>query len=103
MLSLEELLTERVRAIVREEIAPPAFVNQRTVEAVVGLPHRDFLRLARSKAFPSTRERRLVVARTSDVVAYVERQIAMREARPGNDHDLEAVALARVGARRVAK
>jgi hypothetical protein len=100
-MSIEELIDERVRAIVRTELAPPVFCNQRNVETVAGLPRREFLRLARARAFPTTRERRLVIARTVDVLAYVERQIALREALPQNDADPEALALARVGARRV--
>lgn len=96
-------LEELVRRIAREEARPPAFVHQRTSEAVCGLPRREFLRLARAGAFASTRERRLVIARTADVMAYVESRISMREVKPGNDHDAEAVAFSLVGARRVSR
>jgi hypothetical protein len=99
----EILDADDVRAIVRDELARPEYVHQRIVEAVCGLPRRDYLRLAREGAWPSTRERRLVLARTADVMAYVERRITLRDVKPSNDHDAEAVEFSRVGARRVAR
>jgi hypothetical protein len=98
---IEMLDADDVRKIVREELARPVYVSQRTVEAVAGLPRRDFLRLARAGAFPSTRERRLVLARTEDVLAYVALKLATGKAPAAND-DAEAIAFSRVGARRVA-
>ena len=94
------LLDERIREVVRAELARPAYVTQRSVEAVLGLPRRDYLRLARADVWPSTREGRLIVSRTADVLAYVESRIAIRGAHAGDD-SLEDVMLARVGARRV--
>ncbi len=91
-----------VRRIAREEAARPVLVTQRSVEGVCGLPRRDYLRLARAGAWPTTRERRLVVARTVDVLAYVEERLVLRDAKPQNDSDPEAVAFSKVGARRVA-
>jgi hypothetical protein len=99
----ETALASLVREIVRAETARPEFLSQRSVEAVVGLPRRDYLRLAREGAYTTTRERRLVIARTADVVAFVEQRIALREAEPENDHDAEAIAFSRVGARRVSR
>jgi hypothetical protein len=77
-------------------------VHQRNVEAVIGLPRRDYLDAAHSRKFPSTKERRLIVARTVDVLAYFEQRIALRERAAANDADPEAIAFAKVGARRVA-
>ena len=101
-MSVRVLDEDDVRRIVREERVRPDFVSQRSVESVVGLPRRDYLRLARDGAWPSTRERRLVVSRSADVAAYVETRLRLRERSAANDHDPEALALARVGARRVA-
>lgn len=97
----EKALDERIRRIAREEAMRPAFVHQRNVEAVIGLPRRDFLRLARAAAFPATKERRVVLARTADVLAYVEERIPRRPPARVLPTDDEATALARVGARRV--
>ncbi len=94
---------EDVRRIVRDEAAPPTFVHQRIVERITGIPGKQYMRDARNKAFASTKERRLVLARTLDVIAYYEQRIALREHRPSNDHDAEAIAFERVGARRVAR
>lgn len=104
--SLDALLREVVAAAVHEEaarLARPLYVTQRTSLAIVGLPPRDFLRLALEGRFPSTKEKRLVLARTEDVVRYVDAH--RREVRPANDYgeeqdDLDA-SLAKVGARRV--
>jgi hypothetical protein len=90
-------LDARIRAVVLE-VARPIYVSQRTVERVVGVPRRDFLRLARDGAFPSTKEKRLVVARTVDVLRYIETRLTLR-ARPANVTKIDA--LGRVGARRV--
>jgi hypothetical protein len=75
----------------------PAFVTQLTVAPVVGISPRDFMRLAREGKFPSTKEHRRIVARTADVLAYIEERLAAR-ATPVAD---ESVALARAGLRRV--
>jgi hypothetical protein len=65
LLALEAL----VRRVAREEATRPEFVSQRTVLAVVGaIEPRDYLRMAREGRFPSRKERRLVVAKTQDVV-----------------------------------
>ena len=100
----ETALEAFVRRLAREEAARPVFVTQKNVETVVGLPRRDFLEAALAKRFPSAKEGRRRVARTVDVLAYYERQIALREARPQNDDaDAEGRAFARVGARRVSR
>jgi hypothetical protein len=49
------------------------------------------------------REHRLVVARTADVLAHFEQRIRLREVPASNDADPEAIALARVAARRVSR
>ncbi|HEY6462553.1 MAG TPA: hypothetical protein VIY73_20430 [Polyangiaceae bacterium] len=93
-----------VRRVVREEVQPPVFVTQRNVEQVVGLHRREYLAAARRKDFPTTKEGRRVIARTADVIAFYDERIALREAPPVNDaapEDPEAVAFAKVGARRV--
>jgi hypothetical protein len=95
-------LDARIKAVIRAELARPVYVSQRSVESVVGLSRRDYLRLSRCRAWPSTRERRLVVARTVDVLAYVERSIAIRASSADNDSP-EDVVLARVGARRISR
>jgi hypothetical protein len=96
-------LEKRMQEIAEAASARPAFVHQRTVEQHIGLPHRDYLRLARAGAFPSTKERRLVLARYEDVVAYVELRLRASAAPPANDGDAEAIAFAKVGARRVGR
>lgn len=84
------------------QLGAPLFVTQRTVEIVIGIPPRDYLRAARSKSFASTKERRLIIARTSDVVAWLELRLRTTAgAAPANDADPESIALARVRARRV--
>lgn len=90
-----------VRRIARDELQRPIYVTQRTVEAITSLPRRDYLRLSRAGAWPSTTERRLVIARTSDVIDYVERRLACRGGSAANDADAETIALGLVGARRV--
>jgi hypothetical protein len=95
-----DALQELVRALVRDEVARPLLVNQRTVASIVGLDAREYLRLARAGAFPSTRERRLIVARTSDVVCVFESRMRTLAA---NDSGAEASTFARSrsGLRRV--
>jgi hypothetical protein len=92
------LAAERAVEAAAERLARPTFVSQRTVLAVVGLPARDFLRGARAGAFASSKARRLILARTDDVVAYVDAHHVEPHVAPANDFD---AALARIGARRV--
>lgn len=100
---LEQAVERALQARV-DELQRPQLVHQRTVEAVVGLPRRDFLRLARAGAFPSTHERRLVIARAADVIAAFERRMPRIECRVADETAKtgESAALARVGARRIA-
>ncbi len=99
-------LEAEVARLVRAELDTlrPALVSQRTVEAVVGLPRRDYLRCALAGAFPSfasPENKRLVLAKSADVIAHL---LAHPRRQPANDvtrADLDA-ALRRVGARRVA-
>jgi hypothetical protein len=91
-----------VRRIAREESARPALTTSRNCEAVIGIPPWRFCRDAKAKHFPSYVDHRMVVARTVDALAYYESRIQLAAAPPANDHDPEAVAFARVGARRVA-
>jgi hypothetical protein len=81
------------------ELRRPVFVNQRTIENVVGMAAVDFLEHARLGAFPSWKERRVVYARTADVVAFIEAHpvVPKTETETG-----EAAVLAMVGARRLA-
>ena len=95
-------LEQRMRELAREEAARPALVHQRSVEQWVGLPAREYLRLARAGAFPSTKERRLVVARTEDVLRVFAARLAVAAGQPANAQGDEAATFARVGARRVA-
>jgi hypothetical protein len=92
-----------VRHIVRAELERPALVHQRDVERIVGIPGRQFLRDAHEGRFPSTKERRLILARTADVVAYYAERIAAAQAPSLNEFDAETIEFARVGARRVAQ
>ena len=103
-MTLQILDEDDVRHIAREEMQRPQFVHQRTVAHVAGLPGRAYLRAHRAGAFPTTVIQRLVLARTADVLAYVERQlkIATTPAANGNA-DPESLTLARVGARRVSR
>lgn len=100
-MSLEILDESDVRRVVREELARPPLVHQRTVESVIGVPRRDYLSAASRKAFPVTKERRLVIAKTVDVLAYFELRLRTSTAAPANDEDPEGLAFARAGARRV--
>ncbi len=99
---LEKAFEERMREIVRQEAARPEFVHQRTVEAIVGIPRRQYLADARAKCFGSMKEGRLVVARTANVIAYYSARIQIAESQtPANAQDAEARDWGRVGARRV--
>jgi hypothetical protein len=100
--ALDAALADAVRAEVERRITDlqrPELVHQRNVEAVVGLPRRDYLRLARELAFPSTRERRLVVAKTKDVLEAFERRMRLPAANDGTPE----FAHSRSGLRRVAR
>ena len=94
----EHALEDFVRRVAREE-ARPLFVSQRTCERVLGIAPRDFLHHAREHAFVSTKERRLVIAKTDDVAAWLDARLA-RAKQPSNVTPIDT-ALARVGARRV--
>jgi hypothetical protein len=98
----EDAFDERVRKVIREEMQRPEFVHQRTVTLIVGLPRTTYLDLARRKVFPSTKERRLVLARTADVLAHFESRLGRRPSKPAHvPRTPEEIAFARVGARRV--
>ena len=47
------------------------------------------------------KERRLIVARTADVSAWLELRMRTAHGAASNDADAESIALSRVGARRV--
>ena len=98
----DRALDERIRRVVCEALDRPAptFVHQRSVEAICGVPRRAYLDLARSGAFPATKSGRLVLARTADVVAYVEAMLP-RQRDAAHADDAEAAAFAKVHARRV--
>jgi hypothetical protein len=101
----EAELEALMRKVAHEE-ARPILVNQRTVLAVVGLPAGAFLTAARAGAFQSSKLRRLVFAKTADVVAYVEAHPVtprIKQVAVASGDDEEARLLARVGARRVAR
>jgi hypothetical protein len=78
----------------------PEFVTQHTVEAVLGVRARLYMRLAREHAFRSAKVARDIVARTSDVASYLELRLAGRAA---PDVASETTALARAGLRRVSQ
>jgi hypothetical protein len=94
-------LEDMVRRIAREEARRPEYVSQRSVKAVIGIEPRAYLRAAAAKRWPSTNEQRLVVSRTDDVLRYFEVRLRAAAASPANDANPEAIAFARVGARRV--
>jgi hypothetical protein len=103
-----QALDERIRAAVEarvEALQRPLLVSQRSVAAVVGLPPGAYLEAARRGDFPSHKAQRLVMAKTGDVVAYVERHphparsAAANDAEPGASS--ESRTLARAGFRRV--
>lgn len=99
--ALRAAVTVEVARMVAD-LARPELVSQRTVLAVVGLPAVDYLEDARAGAFPSWKVRRLVMARTVDVVAYVQAHPAKPRSVASNDAgDAEASTFARFGARRV--
>jgi hypothetical protein len=98
-----DALAADVRAIARDEAGLPSHVSQRTVERWTSLPSRDYLAAAREAAFPSSKIKRLVVAKTVDVVAWIEskhRPLASSSIESDEDAALDE-ALASVGARRV--
>lgn len=97
ILNLEALATLIDQRISRME--RPIWVSQRNVEAVVGLPRRTFLRLARDGDLASRRVYRLVLARVVDVDAWIAKQ----GPKPDTHDADEAKALARAGLRRVRK
>lgn len=91
-------LDERIRKVATEIAARPTHVSQRTVGTVCSLPSRDFLAAARAAAFPSSKVGRLVLARTEDVVTWVD---SLRRRAPSTEQDEEDACLAAAGARRV--
>ena len=96
-------LDAHVRALVAVAIVRPQFVSQRSVEAIFSIPRREYLRLSRERAWPTHRERRLVIARTEDVARYFDSRIAAHGTKSAvGESNSETIALARVGARRVA-
>jgi hypothetical protein len=99
---LDALLDERIAAMVQQHagaLARPEYVTQRSVERVLAMPPRDYLRHVRAGDWPSWVDRRLRYSKTSDVVAWIEAHPGARESA---DVDSEARALASVGLRRVA-
>ena len=55
---------------------PPSHVHQGTVEAVVGLGAKAYLRLSRRGAWPVVTEGKQVLARVADVQAYLDAHAA---------------------------
>jgi len=105
--TLDEAVAEFVTAAVQsraDEMCRPELVNQRSVARIVGLPAVDFLEDARAGAFESWKVRRLVFARTADVLAWIRKHPAKPRMVAANDAgDAEAEAFARYGARRVSR
>jgi hypothetical protein len=101
--SLEAALDARVDARIQAlllAVKRPEFVHQRIVQEVTGMPGTDYLDYARAGDFPTWKVRRLVYAKSADVIAFIE----AHPARPNRSNDMstaEADGLARVGARRV--
>lgn len=67
-------LEARMRELVHEELGRPEYVTQRTVQAVTGMPSRDYLRHCRDGAWPVRSDRRLRYAKTAVVLAWIEAQ-----------------------------
>ena len=101
-MAIQILDEDDVRRIAREEAQRPEFVQQRTVKAVIGVEHRDYLRDANAGKFPTRKHHRLIIAKTVDVIDYYA-----NDGRPkakiavAHDADAQTIALAKVGARRV--
>ena len=88
-----------VAEIARDVAGLPALLSQRTCERWASVPAADFLDAARDGAFPSSKVKRIVYAKTADVVAWIE---GHRRTAPANDAgDEMAECLAAAGARRV--
>ena len=69
---------------------------------MIGIPRLDFLREAKKRRFASTKERRLIIARTDDVITWLEQRLSqVTPTPPVSPSDPETISLARVGARRV--
>lgn len=94
-------LDARIAAIVEKCTQRPEYVSQRTVLAVVGIEPRDYLHHARNGAFPSAKVRRVVLARTTDVIAWLDGRVRRARVKPAKALSPRDAALARVGARRV--
>src|SRR5215469_14230559 len=100
--SFDALLADVVALAVEAHVTKltrPTYVTQRTVRALVGLPPRDFLRLARTHAFPSCKEKRLVFAKLADVEGYIASRRRPDLPLQNDGLDEMRAALARVGAR----
>lgn len=80
--------------------APPICVSQRTSLVVLSVPPRDFLAAARAGEFASSKVGRLVIARTEDVLAWIDLHRVTPRTPVDEGAELDA-ALAAVGARRV--
>ncbi len=82
----DDLVTITIpRSAIQVVAAPPAFVHQKTVEAVVGISRRRYAAWAREGRFESRRDGKLVLARTEDVVRAVEAcGIVRRDVKPEN-------------------
>jgi hypothetical protein len=101
---LIEVAAERAVMRLAAELTRPELVSQRTVLAVVGLPAIDFLEDARAGRFASRKVRRLVFARTVDVLAWIERHpVAPSTAAAKVAGDEEARVFSKYGARRVGR
>lgn len=82
----EAALRELVAEIVASVVARPEFVTARNVEEHIGVPRRDFLRHARAGAFPSWKDRRLVVAPYEYVRAFYLDRIRKPEPERATDN-----------------
>lgn len=85
----DDLVTLTVpRSALHIVAAPPAFVSQQTVEAVVGISRRRYVAWAKEGRYPVTRDGRRLLAKTEDVIHAVEADtagIVRRDTKPEND------------------
>jgi hypothetical protein len=77
--AVEAIVAIKVEARIAE-LGRPALVCQRTVERVVGMPGRDYLRHCRAGDWPSFADRRLRYSRTTEVLGWIEAQRSRRVA-----------------------
>jgi excisionase family DNA binding protein len=101
--TIDGLIDERIRAVVRDLLASEDRGDDWIDQAHSPLGRRTHCRLVREGVIPGVRVHRRVLVRRRDLDAYVVGHAASATMTVADDGDAEAIAFARVGARRVAR